>query len=456
MTRIRENMPFYLEAVLSTYNDAVTIINKDSEVLYWNEAAEQTYHIRKEKIIGEIITKFFKIDDLMILKVLKSGIPVQNVYHRPREDKHVFVNSSPVYDSEKRLIGAVSIEQDISHTVRLNEKLTDTSSRLEELKQKFDRGQRETPFSKLKGKSVLMQRTMQMSLKAAKTNATVLILGESGTGKELCAHAIHEASERNEKPFVPINCGAIPHALFESELFGYVRGAFTGASNEGKVGKIEAANGGTLFLDEIGELPLDMQVKLLRVLQENVVYPIGSSKGKKVDVRVIAATNRNLNEMMENEKFRSDLFYRLNVIQITIPPLRKRLNDIPELANQFLNDLDAEYQTPPHFFNENALQMLAGYDWPGNVRELRNIVERAVILSETSEITEKELHSLFPARKTQSNRNDSLSDEKRLLEKDRILETLDKENGNKSAAARKLGISRVSLYKKLKKYESGQ
>ncbi|HET7616494.1 MAG TPA: sigma 54-interacting transcriptional regulator, partial [Bacillales bacterium] len=312
----------YLQTVLKTDKDSVTIIDADLRVLFWNHAAEETFNIPAGKIVGEIITNFFKKEDLMILNVLETEKPVQNVYHRPREDKHVFINSSPVFNAEGELIGAVSIEQDITHTVKLNEKLSVTSSQLNQLKSKVYGDHLDTPFSKIIGKCAKMQHTVQLAMKAAKTNATVLILGESGTGKELFAQAIHDSSQRRDKPFIPINCGAIPEALFESELFGYERGAFTGAVHEGKKGKIELADGGTLFLDEIGELPSDMQVKLLRVLQENVVYKIGGSNGRKVDVRVIAATNRDLQQMIRNEQFRADLFYRLNVIQLTIPPLR--------------------------------------------------------------------------------------------------------------------------------------
>lgn len=438
---------FYLQSVLTTDNDAVTIINTDSEVLFWNDIAEQTYNINKKQIIGKKITEFFKEGDLMILKVLSTGKPVRNIYHRPRVDKHVFVNSSPVFDEKKRLIGAVSIEQDITHTVKLNEKLSDTSNQLNKLQQKVYQKQLETPFSKLTGKSAAIQRTIQLAIKAAKSNATVLILGESGTGKELCARAIHETSSRKDQPFVPINCGAIPHALFESELFGYERGAFTGAAKEGKPGKIEIADGGTLFLDEIGELPLDMQVKLLRVLQENIVYRIGSSTGKKVNIRVVAATNSDLDRMMREERFRSDLFYRLNVIQITLPPLRERLEDIPELVRFFLNEFQAEYQTASLSVKEEALQALFQYDWPGNVRELRNVMERTSILSEKNEIGLEELRAIFPQKRANDQKSNSLTAEKK-----RIEQALKQTNGNKSAAARKLGISRVSLYKKLDKY----
>lgn len=451
------SLHFYLQSILATDDDAITVINRDREVLLWNKAAEQTYNIPRSQIVGENITVFFKESDLMVISVLKSEKPVENVYHRPREDKHVFVNASPIYDDRHRLIGAVSIERDITHIVRLNDKLAATSDQLNELRQKVYLKEPGTPFSTLIGKSAAMKRTIQMAVKSAKTDATVLILGESGTGKELCAQAIHEASSRKNGPFVPVNCGAIPHALFESELFGYERGAFSGAEKQGKAGKIELADGGTLFLDEIGELPLDMQVKLLRVLQENVIYRVGGTSARKINIRFIAATNRNLVKMVQEEKFRPDLFYRLNVIQITMPPLRDRLEDIPELVRFFLNQFASQYQMPTPSFGESAMEYLLQYNWPGNIRELRNVIERAMILSETSEIGKQQLQNLFPYdqlpdRTSTMNMETSLEEEKEALEKSRIEQALQKNRGNKSSTARALGISRVSLYKKMNKY----
>ena len=307
-------------------------------------------------------------------------------------------------------------------------------------------------------KAPLLKETIQIASKAAKTEATTLILGESGTGKEICARAIHEASTKSEAPFIPVNCGAIPSALFESELFGYEAGSFTGAEKNGKAGVIEMADGGTVFLDEIGELPLEMQVKLLRVLQENLVYRIGDSLGKRINVRFIAATNQDLEQLMQEKKFRSDLFYRLNVIQITMPPLRNRLEDIPELAKFFLNQFAVRYQVPSPEIEQDAFQMLFDYHWPGNVRELRNVMERMIILSESTVIRRQDLLTYFGQKSSVSYHTTEIQESKQLpremdnLEKQLIVETLIQMNGNKSATARKLGISRVTLYNKMAKY----
>ncbi|WP_068674812.1 sigma-54-dependent Fis family transcriptional regulator [Oceanobacillus sp. Castelsardo] len=451
---------FYLEAILSAEDDAITVINQHKEVLLWNDAAVQTYNIQKSEILNKKITNFFQNEDLMVLKVLKSKIPVKNTYHRPRPDKHVVINASPVFNERDELIGAVSLERDITSIVKLNDHLHTKSEELNKLKQKMLYLDETSPFSKLIGKSVALRKTIQIAKKAAKTDATTLILGESGTGKEICARAIHEASNRKNAPFIPVNCGAIPSALFESELFGYVGGAFTGADKKGKAGKIEMAEGGTLFLDEIGELPLDLQVKLLRVLQENELYRIGETKGRNINVRFIAATNQNLEDLMNHQQFRSDLYYRLNVIQIIMPPLRERTGDVMELCQQFLQQFASEYQSTIPILAEDAIQVMNEYHWPGNVRELRNIVQRMIILSDQSIIHQTDMEHLFQHGHSTSSKSDvktsgNLLKEKESMEKQLIEQILNQMNGNKSATAKKLGISRVTLYNKLKKYGIG-
>ncbi|OZU90567.1 sigma-54-dependent Fis family transcriptional regulator [Virgibacillus indicus] len=453
-----DDLFYHLKAVLKAEDDAITIINNQRMVLFWNDAAVQTYNISQSEITNNRITDFFHSDDLMVLEVLKTKEAVNNVYHRPREDKHVVVNASPIYDDEDNIIGAVSVERDITQIVKLNDNLETTSAELNELKQKIYATESSSPFSKLAGRSISLKQTVQIAQKAANTEATTLILGESGTGKEVCARAIHEASPRKDAPFIPVNCGAIPEALFESELFGYEGGSFTGAEKKGKAGKIEMADGGTLFLDEVGELPLEMQVKLLRVLQENNIYRIGDSTGRKVNVRFIAATNQNLVQLMEDKQFRTDLFYRLNVIQLTMPPLRERIDDIPKLTSLFLKQFAEKYQVPEPKLDDEAFQILLQYDWPGNVRELRNMMERLIILSEKTIIEKHDLHNLFPNMKVteKSSRaevSSTLPAEKESIEKQLIKETLVQTNGNKSDAARRLGISRVTLYSKLKRYK---
>ncbi|WP_080874133.1 sigma-54 interaction domain-containing protein [Oceanobacillus timonensis] len=448
------NEIYFFEELLQSEDDAITIVDKDQKVIYWNNAAEQIYQIARDQIINQPITTFFSHDDLMVMKVLNTMKPVKNAYHRPRKDKHVVVNSSPVFNQENQLVGVLSIERDITHIVKLNDNLESTSQELQELKQKMTPASSDSPFTKLKGDSRALHQMIRLASKTAATDATTLILGESGTGKEVCARAIHDASNRKNAPFTPVNCGAIPQALFESELFGYESGSFTGAEKGGKAGKIEMADGGTVFLDEVGELPLDMQVKLLRVLQENRIYRIGDSGGKQIDVRFIAATNQDLEKLMQENQFRSDLFYRLNVIQLTMPPLRDRKKDIDILAQTFLKQFAVKYQTSVPKIPAETMDVLRAYHWPGNIREIRNLMERIIILHEGTTLTKQDVWSFLPASFSNPvfSQTETLPLEKENIEQISIEQALERCHGNKSKAAKQLGISRVTLYQKIKKY----
>lgn len=440
-----------LHTLLSYVEEAISIVNTKGVMLYWNEAAEKMYDIKKEDIIGRNVQEFFSKEDIMNLKVLESGQPVRDIYHLPRPDKHVLISTTPIYDESNELIGSMSVERDITATIKLNEKLSSTSEELQQLKQLIQH-QQDDPFSTIKGNNATLQHIIHNMKKVAKTDATILITGESGVGKELFAQAIHEASLRSKQSFIPINCGAIPAALFESELFGYESGAYTGAAKGGKAGKLELANGGTLFLDEVGELPLDMQVKLLRALQEKEIYRIGGQTPKKINVRIIAATNRILEDMVLSGTFRSDLFYRLNVFTAHIPPLRERTDDISFLTHHFLKEFSFKYNKPAPFVHQEAMNRLHTYFWPGNIRELRNIIERLIVLHDGKEIREANILQLLPSQKSVYHTECSLTDEKKNLEKTRIIQALEDTYGNKSIAAKKLGMSRANLYKKLKKF----
>jgi DNA-binding NtrC family response regulator len=307
-------------------------------------------------------------------------------------------------------------------------------------------------FSGMIGDSPQFLRILETIWKIADTHASVLITGESGTGKELVAEAIHRNSSRKAHPFVKVNLGGIPQELFESELFGYKKGAFTGAETD-RQGRFSAANKGTIFLDEIGELALNNQVKLLRVLQEQEFEPLGESRTQKVDVRVIAATNRNLTDMIARGAFREDLYYRLNLITIEVPPLRERKSDIPALVRHFLQVLRKVYQKPGLGISAEALKYLQALPWPGNIRELKNLVERTVLVS-NQEILQKadflqsgetpqneQQHESYPAGMTLE-----------AMEEQHIRKALEVYRGNISEVARALGISRGALYRRLQKY----
>jgi PAS domain S-box-containing protein len=296
-----------------------------------------------------------------------------------------------------------------------------------------------------------MEKLKKSAAKAAKGRSTVLIRGESGTGKELFAHAIHNSSARSDGKFVVVNCAAIPEDLLESEFFGYEEGAFTGAKQRGKIGKFDLANGGTLFLDEIGDMSLSLQAKLLRVLQEREFYRVGGNVRVKVDVRIIAATNRNLEEMVKEGEFREDLYYRLNVISLNIPPLRERVQDVEHLITKLMKELNSMLGTSITGISTQAKSALLQYDWPGNVRELRNVLERAMTFAEYGKIQAEDLPDYLISQISKPViQKVSLAEDAEL---GAIKKALTQANGNKAKAARLLGISRSGLYEKIKKYQ---
>ncbi|WP_226680884.1 sigma 54-interacting transcriptional regulator [Sutcliffiella horikoshii] len=302
----------------------------------------------------------------------------------------------------------------------------------------------------------VMEKIKKSAAKAAKGRSTILIRGESGTGKELFAHAAHNSSARKDGKFVVVNCAAIPEDLLESEFFGYEDGAFTGARSRGKIGKFDLANGGSLFLDEIGDMSLNLQAKLLRVLQEREFYRVGGTKRIQVDVRIIAATNRNLEEMVKEGTFREDLYYRLNVISLFIPPLRERMMDIQILSEKIMSELNRVIGTSITGFEPRAKQILMSYHWPGNVRELRNVMERAMTFAEHGKIKVEDLPDYMLGNAQVLVDETAVTHEESMVENaERLaIETaLTKTKGNKAKAAKMLGISRSSLYDKLRKYQ---
>ncbi len=301
--------------------------------------------------------------------------------------------------------------------------------------------------------SPAMNEVMRMVSKASKSSATVLISGETGTGKDLVAKTIHFSSLRKNEPYLAVNIPSLPETLIESELFGAEKGSFTGA-HERKLGKFEAASGGTLFLDEIGDLPFQLQVKLLRFLQEKEFYRLGSSSPKKSDVRIIAATNRNLEKLIEEENFRPDLYYRLNVIPIHVPPLRKRREDIPPLVDHFIRKYAEKEKKTIEAISAEAMNLLLHYSFPGNIRELENFIERAIVFCDGSHITSNDLPLFLKEKKEEQleQEGDSLTDEVRRLEIRKIKNALIEKNGVKSKAAKALGITERMLSYKMKTY----
>jgi two-component system NtrC family response regulator len=302
-------------------------------------------------------------------------------------------------------------------------------------------------YHRLVGESEAMRRVFSLVQRVAPTDATVLVLGENGTGKELVAHAIHHASHRRDKPFVPINCGAIPEALLESELFGHERGAFTDA-HRSREGKFEIANGGTIFLDEIGELPVHLQVKLLRFLQDHVIERVGGRDPLRVDVRVVAATNRDLHAAIAAGSFREDLFYRLSVVTVNVPPLRARGDDIRMLAEYFLEFYARHFKRKLKGFTQSALRAIQAHPWPGNVREMENRVQRAVILARDSYLRPEDLELEEPTAESPRTLQDARED----AEKKLLIDALTRNAGNITRAARDIDVSRPTLHDLLRKH----
>ncbi|WZY00610.1 sigma 54-interacting transcriptional regulator [Bacillus sp. FSL W7-1360] len=444
-TMLGQYETFY-ETLLATMDDAVTVVDEHGHVLALNEKMASLYQLQRAEVEGKPLDHFFDQEALMLQTVMRDKKPVRHAYNQPKPDVHVIVSTVPVFIGDQ-CIGGMSIERDITDVVRLNDELSHAAASLHDLSQ-ADLG--EHPFSRVIGHSEKLQQAITLATKVAKTDANVLITGESGVGKELFAEGIHQASPRKEAPFVAINCGAIPTALFESELFGYVQGAFTGAVKGGKQGKFAAAKGGTLFLDEIGEMPLELQVKLLRVLQERAYYPVGGNEAVPLDVRIIAATNRSLEQMIQEGRFREDLYYRLHVISIHIPPLRERLEDLPALIQCILKEFALKYDKELPRLDPEVMYTLSKQKWEGNVRQLRNLLERVVILNgDTDEpVRLHDLPETFQRQLHSTPQPAPVVDEQ-----SRIAEALQTTFGNKTAAAKLLGISRATLYNKMKQWD---
>lgn len=456
-----ESTNAYLNTILETINESCTVIDENQSVIYWTKGAEDIFSFSKEEIIGKPITEFFNVNNLKILQTLEHGKSVYQHQHKAREDLVVMINSNPVKINDK-IIGAVVSEMNVTKMHRLNEELLQTSEKLVNLeKQMQANGLGHDPFILIRGNSPEIKNVLSHVRKVAETQANILIYGESGVGKELFARAVHAIREQSDAPFVAINCGAIPNGLFESEIFGYEKGAFSGASQKGKKGKVELARGGTLFLDEIGEMPLDMQVKLLRLLQEKTYYPVGGTKEIEVEFNLVAATNRDLIELVKEKRFREDLYYRLNVVNLTVPPLRERGQDILELSNYFLYEKSIKYNRPIQGIPTEIADILLQYSWPGNVRELSNVIERLVIFSNEGVINKKDLPSeiftLIPEKNSKPSASSEglstshLNEQLEQVERDILLEQLKLANGNKQVCAKNLGVTRSTLYNRLKK-----
>ncbi|MDO9534631.1 MAG: sigma 54-interacting transcriptional regulator [Bacillota bacterium] len=440
----------YLDTILDMFNDPVIIIDKEGTIIYVNKGYELQVGIMREQVLGRNLKNKYPKDKL--LEAIRTGELIINEEHYNETLGYSIVASFlPIKDHNGETIAVAGIGT-TSPVYKLNLRLSPIHS-LKHKKPSNNLNRKNFPssFNSIIGEAPKLLNCLSLSAQVAKSEATVMLRGETGVGKELFARAIHDCSDRCKNPFVAVNCAAIPENLIESELFGYNAGAFTGARTSGKMGKIEMAHKGTLFLDEIGDLSPSTQVKLLRFTQEKYLERIGGNEQIHIDVRIVTATNRNLEQMVQQGEFRADLYYRLNVIPIHIPPLRERLEDIGILAHYFLDYFTRKYNKKIGFSME-AMECLQEYHWPGNIRELKNIIEHAVIICTGNIICESHLNLYYHASIKVPTVLD-LNQAVEYTEREIIKKALEKAFYNKSKAIKYLGISRGAFYAKLKKYK---
>ena len=443
------------EKVLSVVPIPMILLDRDSRIVIINNEYAKFLGVDKDEAVGKHIQSIIPTSRVPL--VIKTGVAEIAQRFTYLDGREAIVHRIPIWDKEEvaGCFGMV-LFKDIDELKLLAREIELLQNEMNYYKSQL----KNIHLAKYSLQNIIscndeMEKMKKRAIRAGKSRANVLVTGESGVGKELVVHGIHLESQRRDSPFISVNCAAIPENLLESELFGYEEGAFTGAKKGGKVGKIELAHTGTLFLDEIGDMPLAMQAKMLRVLQERVVERIGSKEGKPVDVRIIAATNRGLEKMVDEGLFRADLYYRLNVLTIHIPPLRERTEDIPLLCDHFLSELHAETGIFARF-EAKSLALMCQYSWPGNVRELRSILERILtnIDGNRDIITVNDLPLVIvkKAEKDCMAELQSLDDAISKAEKQVIADTLKATNYNKADAANILKIPRSRLYRKIKKY----
>jgi PAS domain S-box-containing protein len=431
------------DPILDSINEGVFTVDAEWRITAFNRAAERITGVRRQDALGRPCCEVFRASiceqACALKRTFTTGKPVMNatanIISAAGERIPIRISTALLKDEDGKVIGGVETFQDLS--------------RIEQLRKELE--SRYT-FEDIVGRSPAMRRLFEILPDIAASSSTVLIEGASGTGKELFARAIHNLSPRKKKRFVAVNCGALPDTLLESELFGYKAGAFTDARRD-KPGRFALADGGTIFLDEIGDVSQAMQVRLLRVLQERVIEPLGGIEPVKVEVRVVAATNRDLAELARQGKFRKDLFYRIRVIHLSIPSLRERREDIPLLVDHFVGKFNRLQEKDVAGVSGEVMARLMAHDYPGNVRELENIIEHAFVLCRGGRIA---LHHLPPELRPAAARTEAAGERLNLrsMERSLIEAALERHQGNRSRAARELGIDASTLYRKLKSFQT--
>ena len=424
-------------ATLASIAEGILVYDHCGIILQANSYVTKLIGINMEKLIGENIHKLLKWD-INFAEIMKSGEELNDFevrFYVNRRQKNCYVTRTNFVNDQGFLVHVLVLKENQQVRSLINKSIGSRAM---------------IDFDSIIGVSQKHKNTVKLAKTVAKSSSTILLRGESGTGKEMFAQAIHNFSNRSDKPFISINCGAVPRNLIESELFGYESGAFTGSRKEGYMGKFELADGGTLFLDEIGDMPFGLQVVLLRVLENKEIVRIGGYKAKKVDVRIIAATNADLEKAIANNTFRRDLFYRLNVLPIRLPPLRERIEDIRPLALHFIGKYNQRLDKDVMGIDEDAMQILEDYSWPGNARELENVLEGAMNISSDSRITAVDISNYI--RTDFTNNIPHISQRSRVINKDTILNEIKATRGNVRKTAINLGISRSTLYRIIKKY----
>jgi PAS domain S-box-containing protein len=442
----------YWKTVVNTIQDGIMIVDTEGTIISANKALEKITGYSKEELIGKPCTilncniceiarkdkgeKWCSLFRTGAVSMRKCALLKKN-----NDRIHVLKNASLLHDTDGNVMGAVETMTDITELI---EKDTQIEAFRRELRT-------EDGFQGILGASAPMQQVFDLISNASHSDAPVIIFGESGTGKELVAKAIHDTGNRKTNPFVKVNCAALTESLLESELFGHVKGAFTGAYRS-REGRFEAAHSGNIFLDEIGDLPLSTQVKMLRVLEEKVVERVGDNRSIHIDVRIISATNRNLKQLVDQGSFREDLFYRINVIPVMVPPLRERVGDIPLLADSFFRRIQLKSDKKIIGISNESMELLMSYAWPGNVRELRSAFEYAFVTCQELVIQPYHLPPIVtssqPYVKTIKKPLLSRTD----MKKEQLIEALERTGGNQSRAADILGISRVTVWNRMKRY----